>query len=324
MKAKRSAFLLAALLLAACTSPSKPPAPLPSELPSTPPSPSDMTADEPSPSSTPLPSQGTIFADVSELPRIDGSTACVPLIAAAIAQTTGADLDYAESITSVTTTTQAYDQLTSSETDILIVYEPSEETQRRIEASGVKLDMQPLGRDALVFLINEANSVEALTTAQLIDIYTGKITSWKELGGSDAAIAAFQRDADSGSQALFRKLVMKNVEPMAPPEGLMPGDMGDLIRDLASYQNDANAIGFSVYYYAKNMYALPGLKFAAIDGVAPNDATIGDGSYPFLNDFFVVTRADEPSDSPAAKLRDWLLSDAGRQCLIDAGYVPAN
>lgn len=70
------------------------------------------------------------------------------------------------------------------------------------------------------------------------------------------------------------------------------------------------------------MYQQPGLRFLQVDGVAPSDETIADGSYPLLNEYYVVIRADEPADSPARQLRDWILSDEGKAALVKAGYIP--
>ena len=53
-----------------------------------------------------------------------------------------------------------------------------------------------------------------------------------------------------------------------------------------------------------------------------SDATIADQSYPLLNPFYVAIRADEPADSPARQVRDWLLTEEGRQTIAEAGYIP--
>lgn len=53
-------------------------------------------------------------------------------------------------------------------------------------------------------------------------------------------------------------------------------------------------MGYSVYYYAKNMYSVPGLRLMAVDGVVPSEETIANGSYPFLNEFYAVIRKNEP------------------------------
>lgn len=64
--------------------------------------------------------------------------------------------------------------------------------------------------------------------------------------------------------------------------------MGELVDSIADYNNSANAIGFSVYYYIDQMYSKPGLRLLAVDGVTPSNDTLADGSYPLCNDFYAV------------------------------------
>ena len=124
--------------------------------------------------------------------------------------------------------------------------------------------------------MNEDNPVQSLTRQQLRDIYAGKITNWKDVGGEDADIVAFQRREDSGSQTLFQKLLIQGGELMDAPTELAPALMGELVDDIAEYNNAANAIGFSVYYYISEMYSKPGLRLLAVDGVTPSADTIAD------------------------------------------------
>lgn len=257
-------------------------------------------------------------------PRVDGSTACLPLMALVRSRTTGEDLSTAEELSDCATTPGAYSNIVYNNADLLLVYEPAEETRMGVLAGGdVLLDFTPIGRDALVFITHESNPVESLTADQLIGIYTGKITNWKQVGGDDVDIVAYQREATSGSQALFLKLLMKDTEPMKAPSRLAPGGMGELVEAIASYSNEGNAIGFSVYYYARNMYALPGIKFISVGGVSPSSESIASAEYPFVNDFYVVTRAGETNPSVNA-LREWITGPEGRKAVIDAGYVPAD
>ena len=259
---------------------------------------------------------------VEDFPRMDGSTANLPLMAAVLSAVTGMDSETAENTVNCTTTPTAWTQLANGYTDLLLVYEAAEDTQAALDDIGTELEITPIGLDALVFIVNEQNPVQSVTQDQLRQIYTGQITNWKDLGGQDLAIQAFQRDPTSGSQSLFRKLLMPDQEPMDAPTEFIPSEMGGLIEQLAGYNNEGSAIGYSVFYYASYMYAKPGLRFLAVDGVTPSDETIADQTYPLLNPFYVVIRADEPADSPARQVRDWLLSEAGTQVISDAGYIP--
>lgn len=256
-----------------------------------------------------------------EYPRVDGSTANLPMMAAIRAKTTGVSQEEAEAVTTCRKTSEAWLGLANGASDLLLVYEASEGTKEELAQIGTELVTTPIGRDALVFIVNADNPVQSLTQAQLTDIYTGKLTNWKQVGGSDLPIVAFQRPEASGSQSLFIKLLMGDTKPMDAPTELRPTEMGGLIDELASYDNSQNALGYSVFYYASYMYEQPGLRFVAVDGVLPSDETIADGSYPLLNEYYLVTRADTLEDSPTAKLRDWILSDEGRETIRQAGYI---
>ena len=266
--------------------------------------------------------KASLQLSLEEYPRMDGSTANLPMMAEIMSQVCGITLEEAEELTTCTKTSNAWSNVANGNADILLVYEAAEDTKAYLETVGTELEVTPVGRDALVFINNEQNPVDNLTQAQLIDIYTGKVTNWNEVGGEDLDIIPYQRVATSGSQSFFMKLLMKDVVPMDAPMELRPAEMGMLIDELARYNNEGNALGYSVFYYASYMYQQPGLRMIAVDGVQPSDETIADGSYPLLNEYYVVIRADEPEDSPARLLRDWILSDEGSAAIVKAGYIP--
>ena len=286
---------------------------------------SASTAPEPPASSAASEVTAAPFLTVKDFPALDGSTACIPLMAQMLADTTGMDLEEAQSIISVSTTAYAWESfgLYNTDTKMLVVYEAPDSVKKELEAANVQLEQKPIGVDALVFIVNEDNPVTDLTQQQLRDIYAGKITNWKDVGGQDLDIVAFQRRSDSGSQTLFQKLLIQGGELMDPPTELAPTAMGELVDSLAAYNNSANAIGFSVYYYIDQMYSQPGLRLLSVDGVMPSNDTLADGSYPLCNDFYAVIRPDAAADSPERQLYDWLDTEAGQACIKKAGYVPA-
>ena len=266
------------------------------------------------------------FLSPEEFPGVDGSTACIPLIAQVMADTTGASLTEAQSSVAVSTTAYAWENMGvygSTDIGLLLVYEAPDYVKEEIAAAGVELEQKAVGRDALVFIVNEENPIQSLTLAQLRDIYAGRAANWKELGGADAPIVAFQRGEDSGSQTLFKKLLIGDGELMEAPTELAPASMGGLVDGVAAYNNSANAIGFSVYYYVDQMYSQPGLRLLAVEGVEPTNDTIAAGEYPLCNEFYAVIRANAAPDSPERQVYDWLSTEAGRACIEKAGYVPA-
>lgn len=259
---------------------------------------------------------------LDEYPVVDGSTANLPMMYEIMSRVTGITTEEAAIQTKCSKTSGAWYELAYGGSDLLLVYEASEGTKAELADIGTEMEITPIGRDALVFIVNEDNPIDSLTEQQLIDIYTGKITNWSELGGNDQEILPFQRPEASGSQSLFMKLLMTDDTPIDAPKEMRPSEMGGLIETLASYNNSANALGYSVFYYASYMYQQPGLKFVAVNGVLPSDETIADGTYPLLNEYYLAIRADEPADSNTRKLQAWILSDAGYQAIKDAGYIP--
>jgi phosphate transport system substrate-binding protein len=175
--------------------------------------------------------------------------------------------------------------------------------------------------DGLVFVVNESNPVENLTTEQIQKIYSGEITNWSEVGGDDVDIVPFQRNEEAGSQTAMKKLVMGGIPMMEAPAEYVSGAMGDLVKVVASYNDSAAAIGYTVYYYAHDMKMADRLKLLAVDGIQPSAETIRSRAYPFINDSYVVIRAGLPDDAPAKILYDWLLSAEGQRLVAQEGYV---
>jgi phosphate transport system substrate-binding protein len=256
-------------------------------------------------------------------PVVNGSTANIPLMARLYSEICGIPLEDAdEKVIASGGTSAVWNSILRDSADLLLVYEAPESLKDDIAEK--RLEISPLGKDGLVFLVNAKNSVDDLTTDQLIDIYTGKITRWSKVGGPPEPIIPFQRNEGSGSQTLFLKLLMKDTRPMDPLPGYVPSQMADLIKGVAIYDGSGGAIGYSVFYYAGLMYTNPDIKLLSVDGVAPSNNSIRDNSYPLTNDFYVVIKADEPEDSPARLIRDWLLTEDGGRLLTDSGYVLAS
>ena len=267
-------------------------------------------------SSNPCPS---IPAD--QYPKVDGSTATLPLSYALFQAATGEDEETAMETIKHNKTDASYSRLAYGVCDLVLAYEPSEETRKKMEEEA-SLEMKPIGLDALVFMVNASNPVKSLTEEQIQAVYTGETTNWKELGGDDEEIVAFQRKQNSGSQTLMEKLVMDGIPMAEAPSHHYISSMGELLDIVSSYNNQGNAIGYSVYFYARNMYSVPGLEFLSVDGITPSNDTIQDGSYPYVNEFYAVIRDDEAEDSPARLLFDWLTSEGGQELIAETGYVP--
>ena len=325
MKKFFALLLISAVLfaLAACSMPVPEPqaagTPIPNtEAPATEAPATEAPATEaPEPTAAPVERPQLAYA---EYPHVDGSTANIPLAMGLIQLVTGCTEAEAEASINFSTTDYSYEALAEGLCDMLLVYEASAPTKELYDPQN-NFDMRPIGLDALVFITNTDNPVDSLTEEQLRGIFSGEITNWKEVGGLDQEIKAFQRPTLSGSQTLMLNLCMGEVA-MADQEIIAVSDtMSDVIRDIAAYDSSANAIGYSVYYYAKNMYNQPNLKFIKVEGVEPTYESINSGEYKYINPFYAILPKTNVNAN-AALLVDWLETPDGQAFVASCEYVP--
>ncbi|MCA0970255.1 substrate-binding domain-containing protein [Halobacillus litoralis] len=255
-----------------------------------------------------------------ELPHLDGATALYPVYSA-FTQAVYPEKDYShqhtgESEVVVTKTNSAYLRLQKGAADLIIAAGPSEQQAERL---GRTMEKTAIGREAFVFFVHESNPVQNLTIKELKGIYSGRITNWKEVGGSDQEIIAFQRPEGSGSQTGLQNM-MGTTPIMEPPMDERVAGMGGIIEKASTYRNYRNAIGFSYRYFATRMVDENRIKLLEVNGVAPTVETIRSDHYPLTAAFYAITNGTtNPNVEP---LIEWMLSPQGQSLIEKTGYVP--
>jgi len=272
------------------------------------------------------PSSNTTEQNIKEdglvdFPRVDGSTATIPLSEQLLADYRGVSLEAARLDVLHNKTHRAYKRLINSEVDIILVTAPSEEELQMAEEAGVELEVYPIVNEGFIFLVNKQNPLTSLTHEQIVGIYSGTITNWSEVGGEDKPIIPYQRPLNSGSQTGMLSIVMKDTPLMNAPADYYMSEMNELVRAVAEYENTEQAIGYSYYYYVNSMYVKSDVRLLAIDGVAPDEETIKNGTYPYTTAYYAVIKASEQEESPARDYLDWILTE-GQDSAAKAGYVP--
>lgn len=252
-------------------------------------------------------------------PKIDGSTATLPLAEAFKANFTKTDIRDVNVTHSKTH--NAYVNLINGDTDLILVTYPSEDEQKLAQEKNVELEIVPIVKEAFVFFVNKSNTVNNLTLEQIQKIYTGQIKSWKDVGGDNQRIIPFQRPENSGSQSGMLALVMKGQKMMEPTTETLAYTMADIVDVISDYDNGKNAIGYSYYYYANTMYSKDNMKFLAVDGIEPTYDNIKNGLYGIQTAYYAVIRKDEAKDSDARKLLEAMKSERGQEVAKEAGYV---
>lgn len=252
-------------------------------------------------------------------PKIDGSTATLPLAEAFKANFTKTDIKDVNVTHSKTH--NAYVNLINGDTDLILVTYPSEDEQKLAQEKNVELEIVPIVKEAFVFFVNKSNTVNNLTLEQIQKIYTGQIKSWKDVGGDNQRIIPFQRPENSGSQSGMLSLVMKGQKMMDPTTETLAYTMADIVDVISDYDNGKNAIGYSYYYYANTMYSKDNMKFLAVDGIEPTYDNIKNGLYSIQTAYYAVIRKDSAKDSDARKLLEAMKSERGQEVAKEAGYV---
>ena len=170
-----------------------------------------------------------------------------------------------------------------------------------------------LAYDGIAVVVNPENPVSDLTIEQIADIYTGKITNWKDVGGNDAEIVLIGREAGSGTRDGFESITGTEEACQYRQELTSTGDV------IATVSQNPNAIG-----YASLSAVNDTVKALSVGGVAPSEDTVKDGSYLIQRPFVLVTK-DGVTLSPAAQaFLDYALSADAAPIIAQAGAVAAN
>lgn len=176
--------------------------------------------------------------------------------------------------------------------------------------------------DALAVIVNPDNPVSQLTIDQLSDIFTGRVTNWKELGGYDAPIVILSRETNSGTHVYFleevvRKGEKENRDIFASQTLLMPSSQGI----TSEIRRNPNAIGYDGLGYVTEHEKTIAVAVTA-DGpfVQPTVETGADGSYPIARGLYMYT-AGEPGEIMGEYL-DWVMGAEGQEIVAELGFVP--
>ena len=172
-----------------------------------------------------------------------------------------------------------------------------------------------VAKDGLSVYVNDANPIAELTMAQLKDIYTGKITDWKDVGGTPGKIIPYSRENSSGTYVFFKEHVLANAD-YTPRAQAMPGTAA-VVNAVA---RDKSSIGYGGAAYAKGIKVVKIKKEATSAGVVPSDATIKDGSYPLSRPLFFYLGPKASAEIKA--FTDWVLSAEGQAIVVKVGYFP--
>jgi len=179
------------------------------------------------------------------------------------------------------------------------------------KSKGVHPVRIPVAVDALLPIVHPSNSVTQLSAAQLRDIYAGKITNWKEVGGADKKIAVISRDTSSGTYETWDEKIMS--KERVAPSALLQASNGAVVQAVSKNPHAVGYIGFG--YLDKSVKGLD------IGGLKATPANALSGQWPIARELYLFTNG-EPQGT-IKKLVDYLLDpQKGQKAVQETGFIP--
>jgi len=236
-------------------------------------------------------------------------------------------LRYAEKIGSEPSTTDNVKMLLAGE--ISFVQSARSLNSNELSAAnerGIVLEEIPIAIDGVVFYVNPQVKVAGLTLAQLKDIFTGKITNWKSLGGEDLPITPFSRNPNISATASF---VQEQVLASSFSKIQIVENTTEAIRKVAT---TPGGISYATASQVKGQQTILPLALARFDGEAfippfcnnklVNHYAFTNNSYPLTRKLFVVIKRGSIDEQAGLTYANLLLTDEGQRALVEAGFAP--
>ena len=179
------------------------------------------------------------------------------------------------------------------------------------KAEGLKETI--LAIDGIAIIVHTGNTAANLTLQQIAAIFKGEITNWNEIGGNDGEIVCIGREESSGTRDGFESITGTEDACVYRQELTSNGAV------LTAVAENPNAIGYVSLSSVKDT-----VKAISVDGVAPSEESIKDGSYAVQRPFVLVTKEGVTLSETAQAFFDFATSSAANEIISAAGVVPVN
>jgi len=178
--------------------------------------------------------------------------------------------------------------------------------------------------DGLAVVVNPGNPISKITLAQLADIFTGRISNWKEVGGKDEKIVILSREVNSGTHVYFKEHVLRKNDPNSKeefaPTALMLSSSQAIADEVAG---NTSAIGYyGMGYISKKQKPLAIAKDEKSEYETPTIENVVNGKYPISRPLFLYTNGQP--QGLVKKFVDFCLSKEGQDIVLATDFVPIN
>ena len=206
--------------------------------------------------------------------------------------------------------------LLDNTTDIAMASRPIKFSEKmKIKSAGEDVAEIVVAYDALAVVAHPSNPVKQLTRQQLEDIFRGKITNWKQVGGDDRKIVVYSRETSSGTYEFFKESVLKNKNYMA--SSLSMPATGAIIQSVSQTKGAIGYVGLA--------YVSPRVKTLSVsyDGkhyAAPTVETATNKTYPIVRPLYYYYNVKKKAEIDP--LIQYILSPDGQDIIKKSGYIP--
>lgn len=207
--------------------------------------------------------------------------------------------------------------LINGTTDICAASRPMKDGEKvklreRYGSTGIEIRT---AKDGLSIYLSESNPVKELSFSQIKDIYTGKITNWKQVGGKDADIILYGRENSSGTYVFFKDNVLLGQDFSSSTQTL-PGTAAV----VNAVKRDVNGIGYGGAGYAKGIKECAVRKGESGTAYLPTAENVGNGSYPITRYLYFYLR--QKPDGDLKEFIKWVVGSEGQQIVTNEGFFP--
>lgn len=206
--------------------------------------------------------------------------------------------------------------LMDNTTDIAMASRPIKFSEKmKVKAAKQQVDEAVVAYDALAVVVHPSNPVKQLTRQQLEDIFRGKITNWKQVGGNDRKIVVYSRETSSGTYEFFKESVLKNKNYMS--SSLSMPATGAIIQSVSQTKG---AIGYVGLAYVSPRVKTLDISYDGKHYAAPTVENATNKTYPIVRPlYYYYNSKDKVAIAP---LLDFILSPEGQAIIKKSGYIP--
>jgi phosphate transport system substrate-binding protein len=180
---------------------------------------------------------------------------------------------------------------------------------QKAEAKGIKPKAHVIAMDGIAVIVNPSNKISGITKKQALDIYTGKVSDWSELGQEAGKIVVLSRDSASGTFEAFGALALGGEKVRA--DALMQASNQAIASMVAKTPGAIGYVGLG--------YVTDSIKAIQVEGVSPSSQTVLSGKYPYSRPLFMYTNGE--AKGTAKDLINFILSKEGQKLVVEEGFV---